>query len=72
MLRQGGNIADRELNVDLELADVVPSEERECESMAKESNEKEEKSGSGESSHGLTFLGKIDKDSPLYFRVRDR
>ena len=57
LLRQAGNIAGSELNVRLELADVVPSEERECESVANEGSEKEKKSGRGQSSHGMTFLG---------------
>ena len=55
-LLQVSNIAGGELNGGLDLADVVPSEERECESMANEGSEKEEKNGRGESSHGMTLL----------------
>jgi hypothetical protein len=62
-LRQGGNIAGSELNVGLEFADVVPSEQRECESVANEGSEKEKEKGRGESSHGMTFLRvEIDRD----------
>lgn len=47
ILRQGGNIVGSEQNVGLELADVVPSVERECESVANEGSENEKKSGRG-------------------------
>ena len=63
---QVGNIAGNSLNVGLELADGVPSEEREreCENVANEGSEKEKKSGKGESSHWMTFFlrVKIDRD----------
>ena len=53
---QAGNITGNSLNVGLELADVVPSEERECENVANEGSEKEKKNGRGESSHRMDDL----------------
>jgi hypothetical protein len=51
MLRQGSKIPGNELNVNLELVDIIPSEEGKCENVVNESGDKEKKSGRGESSH---------------------
>ena len=52
ILRQGGKIPGNELNVNLELVNIIPSEERKRENVSYESGDKEEKSGRGDSSHG--------------------
>ena len=52
ILRQGGKIPSNELNVNLKLVDIIPSEEGKHENVVHESSDKEKKSSRDGSSHG--------------------